>query len=82
VAATATAAAVDALAERPPREGSAPRLFDSGPVASGDAGARTLEDVVLDAWEDLGIKGDAECLVCGGSFGRAGVCSGCGAELS
>jgi hypothetical protein len=81
VAATAIATAAETLTERPRGEGSAPKLFESGSVASGDAGARTLEDVVLDVWEDLAMKGGADCPVCGGTLDRARGCSGCGAEL-
>jgi hypothetical protein len=82
VTATATATSAEILTERPQSEGPAHRLFESGSVAPGGAGARTLEDVVLDAWEDLAVKGGAECPVCGDSLDRAGGCSGCGAELS
>jgi hypothetical protein len=62
------------LAERPPVEAPAPRLFESGGV--------TLEDVVLDLWEDLRAEGRASCPVCGGSMARASGCEFCGAELS
>jgi hypothetical protein len=82
MAATATATGAEILTERPHDEGSASRLFKTGSVASDDPGARTLETVVLDAWEDLAAKGRAECPVCGSSLDRTGACSGCGAELS
>ena len=42
----------------------------------------TLEDVVLDAWEDLVAGGPAECPVCGGSMRGAGGCGSCGSDLS
>jgi hypothetical protein len=69
-AAVATEAA---LAERPPTEAPAPRLFEPG--------GSTLEDIVLGVWEDLATIGRAECPVCGGSMGRASGCESCGAEL-
>lgn len=62
------------LAERPPAEAPAPRLFEPGGV--------TLEDVVLGAWEELVVEGRAECPVCGASMARTGGCESCGAELS
>jgi hypothetical protein len=70
------------LAESSQAEGPAPSLFDSSQLAPGGPGVRTLEDVVLSVWEELAAKGRAECPVCGGSLGRGGGCSGCGAELS
>ena len=63
-----------ALAERPPAEASAPRLFEPGGV--------TLEDAVLGVWEDLVEHGCAECPVCGGSMSAAGGCESCGSELA
>ncbi|MGH2925192.1 MAG: hypothetical protein ACRDK1_04385 [Solirubrobacterales bacterium] len=42
----------------------------------------TLEDVVLDVWEDLATIGRAECPVCGGSMGRGAGCDSCGADLA
>ena len=42
----------------------------------------TLEDVVLDAWEDLVAGGPAECPVCGGTMRAAGGCRDCGSDLS
>ena len=72
VAGVATSEAV--LAERPPVEAPAPRLFEPG--------GGTLEDVVLDVWEDLCAEGRAACPVCRGSMVRAGGCESCGAELS
>ena len=62
-----------ALAERPPAEASAHRLFEPGGV--------TLEDAVLSVWEDLVANGRAECPVCGGSMSAAGGCESCGSEL-
>ena len=63
-----------ALAERPPAKAPAPRLFEPGGL--------TLEDVVLDLWEELVTAGRAECPVCGGSIAPAAKCGSCGAELS
>ena len=61
------------LAEQSSAHGAAPRLFESGDV--------TLEDAVLEVWENLVIHGRADCPVCGGSMSRA-ACESCGAELS
>jgi tRNA(Ile2) C34 agmatinyltransferase TiaS len=71
VAAVATREAT--VTERPPAEASAPRLFEPGGV--------TLEDAVLEVWEDLVTHGRAECPVCGGPMSAAGGCESCGAEL-
>ena len=60
-------------AERPLAEGSAQRLFEPG--------GATLEDAVLEIWEELVIHGRAECPICGDSMSAAG-CESCGAELS
>jgi hypothetical protein len=43
---------------------------------------RTLEDVILGAWEDLAAGSPAECPVCGGSMSPLHGCDGCGSELS
>jgi hypothetical protein len=40
----------------------------------------TLEDVVLAAWEDLGLRGRAACLVCEGWTEPSG-CPRCGSSL-
>ena len=69
----AVATSEPALAERPPAEAPATRLFEPGGV--------TLEDVVLELWEDLGAQGRVACPVCGGSMIRAGGCESCGTEL-
>jgi hypothetical protein len=70
----AAVATEPALTERPPTEAPASRLFEPG--------GSTLEDVVLDVWEDLATIGRAECPVCGGSMGRGAGCDSCGAELA
>ena len=54
-----------------------PRLFEP----AGEA-PRTLEDAIVDAWDELAATGHAECPVCGGSLSAAGGCESCGAELS
>jgi len=56
-----------------PHRDSADRLFE--PSGS------TLEDTILDAWEDLGLHGRTECPVCAGELEAAG-CTTCGSELS
>jgi tRNA(Ile2) C34 agmatinyltransferase TiaS len=50
------------------------RLFEPGGV--------TLEDIVLEAWEDLASQGRADCPVCGDSMTVAGGCRACGSELA
>jgi hypothetical protein len=62
-----------AIGEQPLAEHLAPRLFE----ASGS----TLEELILGAWEDLALRGRAECPVCGGELEPAG-CEACGSELS
>jgi hypothetical protein len=62
------------LAERPPAEAPASRLFEPG--------GSTLEDVVLGVWEDLVTTGRAECPVCGGSIRRPAGCESCGTEIA
>lgn len=70
----AVATSEPALAERPPAEAPAPRLFEPGGM--------TLEDLVLGLWDELATQGRAECPVCGGSIAPAAGCDSCGAELS
>ena len=41
----------------------------------------TLEDAILDLWEDLVAGRDAVCPVCSASMSMIG-CSSCGSELS
>ncbi len=53
---------------------SAPRLFEPGEVS--------LEEKILDAWEDLIGDGRAGCPVCGGRIERGAACAGCGSELT
>lgn len=55
----------------------AARLFE--PIRSGEA---SLEDSILDVWEELTETGNAGCPVCGGRMHAAGGCGGCGSELS
>jgi hypothetical protein len=47
-----------------------------------EAGARSLEDVVLERWDELVASGRAECPVCGGDIHAASGCDGCGSERS
>ena len=47
-----------------------------------DAGGRTLEDMVLERWDELVASGRAECPVCGGRLHAASGCDGCGSELA
>jgi hypothetical protein len=56
------------------REYRAARLFE--------AGARSLEAVVLERWDELVASGRAECPVCGGCLQASAGCDGCGSELS
>lgn len=68
----ALATQTSAVINRPHKD-SAARLFE--PSGS------TLEDSILDAWEDLGLHGRTECPVCAGELEVAG-CAACGSELS
>jgi tRNA(Ile2) C34 agmatinyltransferase TiaS len=70
VAAVATAPSETTVA----RLDRAARLFE--------AGGRTLEDLVLERWDELIASGRAECPVCGGRLHAAGGCDGCGSELA
>jgi hypothetical protein len=54
-------------------EGTDERLFEPH--------GTTLEDAVLELWEDLVAGRDAVCPVCSGSMSMIG-CSSCGSELS
>jgi hypothetical protein len=74
---TALAADLDdaaAVAERPPAERPALRLFE--PSGS------SLEDAILGAWEDLVASGRTDCPVCGGTLRAASGCDNCGSDLS
>ena len=62
------------LIRQPMTERSAMRLFEPTGL--------TLEDVVLDAWEDLVAGSPAECPVCGGRLRAAAGCEACGSDLS
>jgi hypothetical protein len=44
--------------------------------------ARTLEDLVLERWDELVASGRAECPVCGDRLQAAGGCEGCASDLS
>jgi hypothetical protein len=70
----AVATSEPALAERPPAQAPAPRLFQPGGM--------TLEDLVLGVWEELIAEGRAECPVCGGPIAPSAGCGSCGTELS
>lgn len=62
------------LVDRATVDDPAPRLFEPG--------GPTLEDVVVEAWEELTVSGRAACPVCGGEMTPTRGCKGCGAELS
>lgn len=70
---TAVATQTSAVATRPCKD-SAARLFE--PSGS------TLEDIVLGAWEDLGLKGRTECPVCRVEVLTADGCANCGSHLT
>jgi hypothetical protein len=63
----------DAHLGQSPAEASTERLFEPH--------GTTLEDVILELWEDLVAGRDATCPVCSGSMSMIG-CSSCGSELS
>ena len=63
-----------ATEERPQTRQAAPQqLFE--PAGS------TLEDTILGAWEDLGLRGRTDCPVCGDLLTASG-CEGCGSQLA
>jgi hypothetical protein len=71
---SAVATAEDRVRECDGAEAPAPRLFDpAGP---------TLEDAIVQTWDELADAGHAACPVCSGEMSRAGVCERCGSELA
>jgi hypothetical protein len=57
-------------------------------VATGrlfDAGVQTLDTAVAATWQALAVRGNARCLLCGGTLVRTekgtGRCTACGSEL-
>jgi hypothetical protein len=67
------------------KAGSAEPPADSakpGPVRLFEPSGATLEDFVLEAWEDLVVQGRVECPVCGGAMSAVSGCESCGSELS
>lgn len=63
-------------------------IKDTGRLVTGrlfDAGAETLDATVAATWQALALRGNARCLLCGGTLVRteegAGSCTGCGSEL-
>jgi hypothetical protein len=60
-------------AEDGPAERPAERLFEPH--------GTTLEDAILELWDDLVAGRDAECPVCGDSISMI-ECASCGSELS
>ena len=71
--AVATHSPAHAHGDEPRTAGSA-RLFEPR--------GESLEDIVLEAWEDLVAGRHAECSVCGGSMSMVEGCADCGSELS
>jgi hypothetical protein len=74
------------LAERrrPPAATHSASRSVAGEVAPGSEPS-TLEDILLGAWEDLGSRGRAGCLVCGGQLeagAGGGECKTCGSSLN
>jgi hypothetical protein len=74
VSAVATEGLRNPGSTEPQTGSSAQRLFEPG--------GQTLEDAVLDAWEELVADGRAECPICGGAMSMLAGCEGCGSELS
>ncbi len=58
-----------------------PHLFEAGSPARSSLEDDGLEGVILRAWEDLAVRGTAECPVCGGTLRHSG-CDACGSELA
>jgi hypothetical protein len=50
-----------------------------------DAGEQSVDEAVVATWQALALRGNARCLVCGGTLVRtesgAGRCTGCQSEL-
>jgi hypothetical protein len=50
-----------------------------------DAGAETLDVAVVATWQALAVRGNARCLLCGGTLVRtedgAASCTACNSEL-
>ena len=59
----------------------APRLLDPDELGAAPRRGPTLEDAVLDASQELRLRGSAACLVCGEPTDAAGDCHACGAAL-
>jgi hypothetical protein len=59
----------------------APRLLDPAELPA-PARRPTLEEAVLDARQELRLRGTTACLVCGASTDAAGECRECGSALS
>jgi hypothetical protein len=76
VAALATRERPARVIDPPATARPAPRLFEP------PGGEVSLEDSILGAWEDLTLRGDAGCPVCGGRMHAAGHCPDCGSELT
>jgi hypothetical protein len=72
----------DAPARRLPvrRAASLTLVTSDRPAAAGQR--LTLDDVLVDRWERLRAGRPAGCLVCGEAMDAAGVCGGCGSQLS
>ena len=60
----------------------APRLLDPDELSAPARRRPTLEDAVLDAWQELRLRRSVACLVCGEPTEAAGECAACGSELS
>jgi hypothetical protein len=64
-------------------------IKETARVATGrlfDAGVESLDAAVAATWQALAVRGNARCLLCGGTLVRTeegtGRCTACGSELT
>ena len=90
-ATTCSPGAVAAATTSSPGAVAAATTSSPGAVAAGASGGRTLEDLLVAAWDALSGAHAATCLVCGGEVAPryaaepkpvAGRCRDCGTEIS
>jgi hypothetical protein len=60
----------------------APRLLDPDELPAPSRRRPTLEEAILETWQELRLRRSAACLVCGEPTDAAGECAACGASLS
>jgi hypothetical protein len=60
----------------------APRLLDPDELPAPARRRPTLEEAVLETWQELRLGRSAACLVCGEPTDAAGDCRACGSALT